>query len=142
MSLYAGAFVPVADNVNRARDQLVVCACLSLAKNVGIRRRGAFYFFEPRFRSRTVTYNLLESALMTVVVTGLESFVRSHISSQKDLLVHPDGSFRYRISLFRAARTLSIRVRCRTVLATFIFRELELQPFREVSLPFHASPCC
>src|SRR5258708_22954316 len=117
MSLYAGAFVPVADNVNRARDQLVACACFSLDKNGGIRRRDAFYFFEHRFRSRTVTYNLLESALMTVVVTGLESFVRSHISSQKDLLVHPDASFRYRISLFRAARTLSISASLRNVLS-------------------------
>jgi hypothetical protein len=56
--------------VNRARDQLLAGACFSLDKNSGIRWRHPFNLFEHGFQSRAVAYDLLESALIPVLVTG------------------------------------------------------------------------
>ena len=57
--------------MNRARDQLLAGACFSLDKNGGIRRRDAFDLFEHRFQRSALTYDLLESALITIPITVL-----------------------------------------------------------------------
>ena len=64
--------------MDRARDQLLAGACFALDKNGGVRRRDAFDLFEYGFQSRTVAYDLLESTLITILVTGTESFENFH----------------------------------------------------------------
>jgi hypothetical protein len=72
------ASAPHAQIVNRARDQLLAGACFSLDKNRGVRMRGAFDLFEYRFQGRAIAYDLLESARITVLVTGPESCDSRH----------------------------------------------------------------
>jgi hypothetical protein len=64
--------------VYRACNQLLAGAGLSLDKNGGIRGRDAFNLFERGFQSRTVAYELLESALIRNLITTPESFESSH----------------------------------------------------------------
>jgi len=49
-----------------------------LDKNRGIRGSDALDFSENRFQGRTIAYDLLESALISVPVTGRESLESSH----------------------------------------------------------------
>ena len=72
-SFMNGPPAPRADIVNRARDQLLAGACFSLDKNGGIRGRDLLDLFEHRFQSRTLAYDLLESARIAVPVGGPES---------------------------------------------------------------------
>src|SRR5437899_9481459 len=72
------ASAPRADVVNRARDQLLAGACFALDKDGGICRRDAFDLFEHRFQSRTVAYELLESALIGNLIATPEIFESSH----------------------------------------------------------------
>src|SRR5580765_7686265 len=93
-----------ADVVDRVCDELLAGACFSLNKNCRTGRRDPFDLFEHCFQSRTVTYYLLESAL-----------IRSWIAR----LQYPDCCHRGPLSpwvhvscwaqLSRAARTLSSR---------------------------------
>src|SRR5258708_13106240 len=64
--------------MNRARNQFLSGAGFSLDKNGGIRRRDAFDLFQHSFQSGTATDDLLESARITVLVTGPKSFESSH----------------------------------------------------------------
>src|SRR5438093_10487574 len=75
---YEGTSAARADVVNRVRDQLLAGACFSLDKNGGIRRCHTFDLLEHLFQSRTVAYDLLESALIRKLLTTLDSLVRSH----------------------------------------------------------------
>src|SRR5713226_6014278 len=72
------ASAPRAQIVNRACDQLLAGACFSQDKNGGIGRRDAFDLFEYRFQSRTVAYDLLESARIAVLVGRSESCSSCH----------------------------------------------------------------
>jgi hypothetical protein len=69
---------PRADVVNRARDKLLAGARFSLDKNSGIRRGDAFDLFEHRFQRSTLTYDLLESSLITVSITVPDFFDSFH----------------------------------------------------------------
>jgi hypothetical protein len=60
--------------VNRARDQLLARSCFSLDKNGGISRRDAFDLLEDRFQRGALTYDLLESSLITIPRTVLGFF--------------------------------------------------------------------
>src|ERR1700676_4277502 len=64
--------------MNRVRDQLLAGAGFSLNKNGGIRRRNPFDLFEHRFQSRTIAYDLLESALIRCLITTSEFLESSH----------------------------------------------------------------
>src|SRR5881397_1486410 len=75
---YEGTSAARADVVNRVRDQLLAGACFSLDKNGGIRRCHTFDLFEHLFQSRTVAYDLLESALIRKLLTTLDSLESSH----------------------------------------------------------------
>src|SRR5260370_32260615 len=72
------ASAPRAEIVNRACDQFLASACFSLDKNGGIRRGDALDLFEYRFQSRTATYDLLESARISILVGGSESCNSCH----------------------------------------------------------------
>src|SRR5437868_9697739 len=87
---YERASTARAELVNGMRDQLLAGACFSLDEYGGIGRRDAFDLFEHRFQSRTVAYNLLESALVAVLVTRLESFRQSSHRGPPD---HQDARF-------------------------------------------------
>src|SRR5882672_4425770 len=78
IQLYERASAPRTDVVNRAGDQLLAGAGFSLDKNGGICRRDLLDLFEHRFQGRTVAYQLLESAPITVLVSGPESCNSCH----------------------------------------------------------------
>ena len=78
------ASAPHAQIVDRARNQFLARACLSLDENGGIGRGDAFDLLEHRFQSRTVTYDLLESARITVLIDGPQCCDSPH----EDLLGH------------------------------------------------------
>jgi hypothetical protein len=71
IELYEPASAPGADVVNRARDQLLAGTGLSLDKNGGVHRRDTLDLFEHCFQSRTIAYQLLESALIRNSTTTL-----------------------------------------------------------------------
>src|SRR6266481_784339 len=67
-----------ADVVNRMRDELLACACLTL--NQYSRRRGphASYLLQHGFQRRTVANNLLERAVLILQPAQAWSFEASH----------------------------------------------------------------
>jgi hypothetical protein len=78
IQLYVRASAARANIVNRARDQLFAGAGFTLEKDGRIRWRHPFDVSEDRFQSRTAAYQLLESALIVVLVTGSKSCKCSH----------------------------------------------------------------
>src|SRR6266446_1365254 len=78
IQLYERATAPGAEIVNRPCYQLLAGACLSLDKNGGIRRCDALDLFEYRFQSRTITYDLLESAGISILAGGSKSCNSCH----------------------------------------------------------------
>jgi hypothetical protein len=59
-----------ADVVNRVCDQLLSGAGFSLDQHGGTGGRDSFDLFEHRFQSRTIPYNLLESALIRSLINS------------------------------------------------------------------------
>src|ERR1700730_6878348 len=90
IQFYERASAPRADVVNCASDQLLTGTCFSLNKNGGICWRDAFDLFEHRFQSRAVAYDLLESVLITVLVSASESCEPSH-RQPPCALAHPNA---------------------------------------------------
>src|SRR5258708_25202432 len=78
IQLYERASTPRAQIVNRTGDQLLACTGFSLDKNSRIRRGDLLDLFEHRFQSRTVAYDLLESARISILVGGSESCNSCH----------------------------------------------------------------
>src|SRR6266849_6975912 len=78
IQFYKRASAPRAEVMNRARDQFLSSAGFTLDKNRGIGRRDPFDLFQHSFQSWTATDDLLESARITVLVTGPKSFESSH----------------------------------------------------------------
>src|SRR6266853_2066897 len=78
---YEGASEARADVVNRLRDQFLARARFSVDQYSGTGGRDAFDLFEYRFQSEAIAYDLLESALITVLVSGRDFFARSTVSS-------------------------------------------------------------
>jgi len=78
IQLYEMASAARADVVNGARDQLLTGARFSLDKNRGICRRDAFDLLKHRLKSRTCTYELLKSAMITILIAEPEFFATSH----------------------------------------------------------------
>jgi hypothetical protein len=78
IQLYERAPEARAEIVNRARDQLLAGTCFALDKNGGIRRGDPLNLFEYCFQSWTATYDLLESARISILVGGFESCNSSH----------------------------------------------------------------
>jgi hypothetical protein len=61
---------PRANVVDRVRDELLAGACFSLDQYRRTGRRDPFDLFEHSVQSRTVAYDLLESALIRSLITG------------------------------------------------------------------------
>jgi hypothetical protein len=76
VQLYERASAARADVVNRARDQFFPGPCFALDKNGGAGRSDALNFSENGFQGGTVAYDLLESALISVI--GFESLESRH----------------------------------------------------------------
>ena len=94
-----------AEVVNRVCDQFLAGACFSLDKNRGISRRDPFNLFEHRFQSRTVAYDLLESAL----IRNLTHDSRVSAKAPTENLLARVLQFVIGAQLSRAARTLPSR---------------------------------
>ena len=86
IQFYERTAASCADIVNCASDQFFAGACFALNKHSGVCRRDAFHFLKHHFQSSTLTYDLLESALIRVLVIGPESFESFH----EDLLAPQD----------------------------------------------------
>src|SRR5258706_7691139 len=67
---YERAAAPRADVVNGACDQLLAGTGFSLNQYCGTGRCDSFDLLEHRFQSRTVAYDLLESALIRILIAG------------------------------------------------------------------------
>src|SRR3984885_1701893 len=81
IQFYVGAPAARADIVNRARDEFLARAGFTLEKNGGIGWCDSFDLSEDGFQRRAIAYQLLESALIMALATGLESCVSSHSTS-------------------------------------------------------------
>ena len=65
--------------MNSPRNQLLAGASFSLDENGGIRGGDLFDLIEHGFQSRTLAYDLLESARIAVLFGGPESYNSSHV---------------------------------------------------------------
>jgi hypothetical protein len=67
---YERPSAPRADVVDRVRDELLAGACFSLDQHRRTGGRDPFDLFEHSVQSRTVAYDLLESALIRSLITS------------------------------------------------------------------------
>src|SRR4029077_11681415 len=109
---YEGSSTTRAEVMNRVRDQLLHGACLSLDKNRRIRRRHPYDLVEHRFQSRTFADDMLESTVISPLISTHESLHSAHRK--------PPGNprARYQAQSSRAARTFSSRTSSSNALAS------------------------